>query len=198
MRKHKYLYKLQPFLNRPFFTAKEAKKAGIPSYELSYFCKICIIERITRGIYKSVEYDLKVDFQLEELVLIASSISKGVICLISALCLYDLTDQMMHEYWIAVPNSSKPPKRPHTRIIRMRNMTLGKEKIKLGKYILNIFNRERTIVDSFRFLSKEIAIKALQSYLSLKGKNKPDLIKLQKYAKLLRVNINDYLLSLTT
>ena len=198
MRKNIYLDKLQSFLNRPFFTAKEAKKSGIPSYELSYFCKIGILERIGRGIYKSVDYELNVDFHLEELVSIVLSVSNGVICLISALYLYDLTDQKMHEYWIAIPNSCKPPKRPHTRIVRMRNMTLGKEKIKLGKHELNIFNKERTIVDSFRFLSKEIAIKALQSYLVLRGKNKPDLIKLQKYAKLLKVNLNDYLLSLTT
>lgn len=198
MRKCKYSQKIQLLLKRPFFTAKEAKKTGIPSYELSYFCKLGMIERISRGFYKSAEYDLKVDFQWEELLLISRSIHGGVICLISALCIYDLTDEFMREYWIAIPNTMKPPKRPNTRIIRMRNIKLGKEQIKLGAYSVNIFNRERTIIDAFRFLSKEIAVKALQAYLSPKKGYKPDLKKLQKYAKLLRININDYIISLTS
>ena len=68
----------------------------------------------------------------------------------------------------------------------------------MGKYEVKIFDRERTIVDSFRYLSDEIAIKALQSYLKPSGEKKADLPKLSRYAKALRININKYIVALTT
>ncbi len=64
--------------------------------------------------------------------------------------------------------------------------------------MIPIFDRERTIVDAFRLLSREIAIKALKIALTKGGKNRIDLIKLQEYAKKLRCNIAPYLISLTT
>ena len=73
-----------------------------------------MIERAGRGLYRVAEASSGVDLDFEELVLTASSIPKGVVCLISALCYYNLTDQIMREYWIAIPNTDKSPKRPHT------------------------------------------------------------------------------------
>lgn len=49
-----------------------------------------------------------------------------------------------------------------------------------------------------RYLSKEIAIKALQAYLRQTGSAKPDLNKLLKYAKTLRVDIHPFIMALTT
>ena len=77
-------------------------------------------------------------------------------------------------------------------------MHLGVKMIKKGKYKVKIFDRERSVVDAFRYLSREIAIKALQAYLKSSQNHKPDLPKLSKYAKALRVDINHYILALTT
>lgn len=198
MKGSKYFGLLKPLLKRPFFRTEEAHEKGIPSHALCYFCKCKIIKRVSRGIYSPSDYEPKVDFPWENLALIASATPNGVICLISALCLYDLTDQIMREIWLAVPRNTKPPKRPNTRIIRMKNIELGRENMKLGEYKVQIFDRERTIVDAFRFLSKEIAIKALQAYLSRTGGYKPDLRKLDQYATLLGVDLTPYILSLTT
>jgi predicted transcriptional regulator of viral defense system len=198
MRKSKYYRPLAQLLKMPFFSTQDASRKGIPSYELSYYCKCGIIERISHGLYRPVHGAAKTDFQWEDLVLIAKSIPQGVICLISALCIYDLTDQIMRQSWIAIPNSAKKPKRPHLRVVRLRNISLGKTKIKLSKTTVNIFNRERTIVDAFRLLSHEVAIKALKAYLSWTGGYKPDLKKLQEYARLLHVEIHPYILALTT
>lgn len=60
-----------------------------------------------------------------------------------------------------------------------------------------IFDRERTIVDSFRLLSRETAIKALKAAITQGGKNRLNLIKLEAYAKQLRFDITPYLLSVT-
>jgi hypothetical protein len=61
-----------------------------------------------------------------------------------------------------------------------------------------IFDKERTIVDAFHLLSREMAIKALKMDLTQSSDQKLDLIKLQAYAKTLRVNIDPYLITATT
>jgi len=197
MRELKYIKQLKPFLKVPFFTAEEAEKQNVPRHALAYLVKRGDLERIYPGTYRFSTYEPKVEFQWENLGLIAASIHEGVICLISALVFYDLTDQVMRETWIAVPHKSHLPKRPNTRIIRMRNIDLGKTRITLGEYNVQIFDRERCIIDAFRILSKEIAIKALQRYFQNPAA-KPDPKKLGAYAKKLRINITPYILSNTT
>lgn len=198
MKESKYQSLLEKLLKEPVFKASEARSIGLPSRMLAYFCQKGVIERVGRGVYRVVEASSGVNLDFEELVLTVSTIPKGVVCLLSALCYYQLTDQIMREYWIAIPNTDKSPKRPHARIVRMRNMTLGLTAVKMGKYKVKIFDRERTIVDSFRYLSDEIAIKALQAYLKPSAGQKPDLPKLSRYAKTLRININRYIMALTT
>lgn len=197
MRQSKYLKQLELFHQVPFFTAKEAEKQDIPRYALAYLVKKGALEKVYPGAYRFPEYESEVEFQWENLALVATSIPEGVICLISALCYYDLTDQMMREIWIAIPHKSYPPKRPNTRIVRMRNIELGKIRISLGEHTVQIFDRERCVVDAFRYLSKEIAIKAIQKYFQSTNL-KPDPKKLGAYAKALRVNIIPYILSYTT
>lgn len=197
MRKLRYIKQLEPFRTAPFFTIKEAVKQGVPRHALAYLEKRGDLERVYPGTYRFSEYEPEVEFQWENLGLIASGIPESVICLISALVFYGLTDQAMREIWLAVPHQSHPPKRPNTKIVRMRNTDLGKTLIALGEYRVQIFDRERCIVDAFRYLSKEIAIKALQRYFQ--GKDvKPDPKKLGAYAKKLRLNITPYILSCTT
>ena len=141
--------------------------------------------------------DFGPDFEWEDLVLTALSIPNGVICLISALCYYGLTDEIMREFWIAVPHSTTAPKRDNAHIIRMRNISLGQIVIKIGNQQLKIFNRERAIVDAFRYLDKEIALKALQSYLQKNKETRPDIDKLLRYAKKLRVDLTSYISAFT-
>jgi len=197
MRHSKYEKQLEPLQHVPFFTAQQAVNRNVPRHALAYLLKKGTLERIYPGTYRFSEYEPKVDFQWEDLGLMAAAISKGVICLISALCYYELTDQVMREVWIAIPHESYPLKRPNARIIRMRNTSLGKTEIFVGEYKVKIFDRERCVVDAFRYLSKEIAIKAIQRYFKSTD-YKPNPKKLGAYAKALRVNITPYILAYTT
>ncbi len=60
-----------------------------------------------------------------------------------------------------------------------------------------IYDRERAIIDSFRLLSRETAIKALKFALQ-PGDRPLNLIKLQDYAEKLRFNRGPYLETATT
>ena len=82
--------------------------------------------------------------------------------------------------------------------MRTRDIELGRTEIKIGSEKIPIFNPERTIVDSFRYLSIEVAIKALKAGLEGRSGKKLDLIKLQTYAQKRKVNITPYVLTATT
>ena len=151
-----------------------------------------------RGVYRNPEIETGIDIQWEDLVIIAATIPRGVICLISALSIYNLTEEVMRQYWIATPNRMTAPRRPKAKIIRMRNMTLGRTEMEFGDYKIKIFDRERTVVDSFRYLSRETAIKALKSYLKGSNEHRPNIEKLRSYAKKLRVPLDPYILATTT
>jgi predicted transcriptional regulator of viral defense system len=198
MIKSKYASIFQSLSKKAFFSSAEGRKAGIPSRMLAYFLSKGNIERVYRGIYKikDIEFDSEFDFEWEDLAITALSIPNGVICLISALCYYDLTEEIMREYWIAIPHATTAPSRENVRFVRMRNISLGQTMIKIGNQNLKIFDRERTIIDSFRYLDEEIALKALQSYLKSNKDTKPDIDKLLKYAKKLRVNLTPYISAL--
>ena len=198
MRSAKALSTLAPLLKKPYFTAKEAQDMGVSPAVLSYYVKTGHLKRIRRGAYRSIDYQNSLAFQWEDLIEAVYSIKDGVVCLISALAIYDLTEEIPRQHWIAISHKTSVKSSKELKIIRYRNMQLGKTQIKLEGTIISIFDRERTIVDAFRLLSLETAIKALKDAISKGGKNRIDLIKLQDYAKKLRFNIDPYLTSITT
>jgi len=193
-----YKKQLKTLLARPLFTAADAKSMGIHPSNVNYYIKLNLIERIGRGVYRGIGSAVNTDFQWEELVLIANSVPNGVICLISALSIYNLTDELPRQHWIAIPHSTTSPKRNKARFIRMRDTETGKTRYKLGKEVITIFNQERTIVDAFRYLSKEIAIKALKKAVNRKKQEKFNLNRLQNYARKFRLNLEPYILTVTT
>ncbi len=190
--------KLRKLLKQLMFSASEARSVGIHPSLLAYYVKKGLIERIERGFYRGSGAVTDIDFQWEDLVLASKSIPEGIVCLISALAIYEMTDEIPRQHWIAVPNSSRAPKRKNVKILRMRNTELGQTVISIGNQKINIFDRERTIVDAFRYLGKEIAIKALKAGLAQKGEKKIRLTKLQDYARKLRFDIKPYVMAVTT
>lgn len=198
MRPKTVLLKLKPLLKAPSFTSQEAASLGVSSAELSHYVKTGDIIRLSLGIYRSTHAPQFDDFRWEDLILAITRVKQGVICLVSALSLYDLTEEIPRQHWIAIPNNTLHRGNSAVKIIRMRNIKLGKSFIKLNNQKLPIFDRERTIIDSFRYLGIETALKALRNALTKKGKEKIELEKIRKYAKILHVNIEPYLLALTT
>jgi predicted transcriptional regulator of viral defense system len=137
------------------------------------------------------------DFRWEDLMSATQATKNGVICLTSALAIYGLTEEIPRQHWIAIRNSTRHRAASSTKVIRMRNIELGKTTIKMSGLTLPIFDRERTIIDSFRYLGVETALKALKAALSKKGAEKIDPEKLRNYSKKLRFDIEPYLLAVT-
>lgn len=194
-----YFHMLAPLLKKPLFTSKEAKELGIHPALLSYYVKIGRLRRINRGVYQNSDYQGEISFRWKDLIAAVYAVNGGVICLISALAIYDLTDEIPRQHWIGIRHGTDAIGGPQLKIVRFRNMDLGKTIVDLEGISVPIFDRERTLIDAFRLLSREVAIKALKMALTQPlSSEKIDLIKLQAYAKKLRVNIDPYLMTVIT
>jgi hypothetical protein len=71
-------------------------------------------------------------------------------------------------------------------------MSLGVQTKRIAEIEVRIFDPERTIVDSFRLLDFETAMKALKLYLQGKC-GRPNIKKINLYSKELRAGVNKYL-----
>src|SRR3990167_7952920 len=191
------LDKLRPLLLAPSFTSKDARVRGVSSSTLAYYVKQNELTRIGHGIYRGANAPMPTDFRWEDLIEAMQRVKEGVICLTSALSLYRLTEEMPSQHWIAIRNDTVHRAMPSTKVVRMRNLTLGKTKIKIGNITLPIFDRERTIVDAFRYLGREAALKALKTALTKKGSEKINIEKIRQYATKLRVKIEPFLIVMT-
>lgn len=191
------LKKLKPLLNTPSFTSEEARFYGVSSSTLAYYVKQNELTRIGHGIYRGANAPVVDDFRWEDLIEAMQRVKEGVICLTSALSLYQLTEEMPSQHWIAIRNETIHRAMPGTKVVRMRNLMLGKTTIKIGNITVSIFDRERTIVDAFRYLGLETALKALKIALTKKGREKIDIEKIRQYAKKLRIKIEPFLIAMT-
>lgn len=198
MRQKNYLKAISPLLERPIFSAKEAKALGVSAAALNHYVKTGILKRISRGIYQRASASPSAPGRWNDLIEAVYSKTGGVVCLISALAIYDLTEEIPRQHWIGIRHGTSANGNRQIKIVRFRNMEVGKTEIALEGVKIPIFDRERTIIDAFRLLSRETAIKALKAAIAVRGKNRLDLRKLESYAKKLRFNIDPYLLSVTT
>lgn len=181
----------------PFFTVDEAEDSGISRRMLSYYVSKGLIERLEHGLYRYKDSNAEIDIKWYDLAIAAKSVKNGVICLASALVYYGLSEDFINEYWVAIPHSRSRQSNEKFRFVRMRDTKLGVKKIKLSGIEVEIFDHERTIIDSFRLLDQETAIKALKAYLS-GTKVKPNLRKLKDYSKKLRQDISPYIETIIT
>ena len=179
---------LMKFLDKNnFVTVNEGKRLGVSPMMLSRLAAGEKIYRIEHGVYAK---DLGwLTDPLKKYIVACARYPKAVICGISALTYYDLTDEEERQFWIALP----PPKTVNNawyRVIRPKGKaySLGIERHAFGKRFVKIYDVEKTIVDAFKYGTEEVALKALKGYLRRKDK---DILKLCEYARELKKPLDD-------
>ncbi len=114
-----------------------------------------------------------------------------MVCLISALALHDLTTQIPHEVYLAVPRDSEPPRLdyPPIRVFRFASKAFAagiESKGKDGTQV-RVYSREKTLADCFKYRNKiglDTAVEALKRY---KQQGRIDADALMRYAQTCRV-----------
>ena len=195
--KKKNQISIQMLLRNYFVHSRDFRENGHPLGLLRYYAKKGILKRVGRGLYLNVQHPPHIDFKWEDLVYTVLSIPNGIITGISALDIYNLTDEIPRFHWIAIPNNTSIGSRPSVTAIRTRNHQLGLSSIKIGDVKVPIYEKERILPEAFKLLSRETAIKALKEAFK-SGKKRININKLVDYSKKLRTNIIPYLEVITT
>jgi predicted transcriptional regulator of viral defense system len=168
--------------------ASQAKTLGIDPKTIAEMRKAGLVNKISRGLYRLAEYP---HLDYPDLVIVASRIPKAVICLISALAFHNLTTQVPHKVYIALPKSVRRPqiRYPQLDIIWLSGESYenGIEEHSLDGITVPIYSKGKTVADCFKFRSKvgkDIAIEALRDYVQLPKANIGELL---LYARMDRV-----------
>lgn len=168
-------------------TMSEALDLGIHRRELYTLRESGELETVSRGLYKLPTKN----FAWPDFIVIAKKIPNSVICLISALAFYEITTQIPHYVYVALPSKAHKPKIEHPPMryfwYTEKLLTTGVRKIQLNGFNVKIFDIEKTLIDCVKFRNKigmDIVIEALKMYWQRKN---TDIDKLFAYAKLFRV-----------
>ena len=176
--------------NGGFASMKELKEANFHTREITLLVKERTIEKIKPGFYRLSDYGYFKDVNVS-LITVCRAEPQSVICLLSALDYYEMTDFNPSEIYYAIPHSQKkksisyPPVK--TFFFRDRFYNPGIEIIETKYGELRIYNREKTVCDMFRYrnkLGEDLAMQSLKNYLKLK---KRSIATLMKYAEICQV-----------
>jgi predicted transcriptional regulator of viral defense system len=166
----------------------QAQKLGINQNTLKRMLAAGLLNKPTRGVYRLASLPPLTN---PDLVQVSLQAPASVIFLLSALAFHDLTDQIPHSVYIALPADIKAPRieYPPLKVIRLSQKTYASGIVEhtIDGVCVRIYCREKTIADCFKFRNKigqDIAIAALKDYLR---QPKPDIPKLLEYARLDRV-----------
>ena len=146
------------------------------------------VHQLARGLFRLAEMP---PLNQTDLVTISAKSPQAIIYLVSALSFHELTTQIAHDVWIAVPRNSEPPRFefPPVRTSRLSDAaySTGIESHEIDGVIVRVYSAEKTLVDCFARRNEvglDVALEALRSYVA-RGRTNVDLA--MEYASKLRV-----------
>lgn len=183
------------FLNYNFtMTTAQLNKEKLYYRDIQRMLDEGLIEKVKRGYYHWIE-----DYGTSEVALINSLFPDAVFCMETALFFYKYSDRNPAEWNITVDKNTSRQRTnidyPFIKAYRVEPalLNLGETDGIIEFTKVRIYDRDRTICDVLRNMSKmdkEIFNKAIQRYVNEPQKNIPNLM---EYAKALRVQkkVND-------
>ena len=178
----------------------DALKAGINRRTLYSMRDEGVVERLSRGTYRLASLPELAD---PDLVTVATRIPNGVICLISALALHELTTQVPHAIDVAVTRGTEVPRLDYPPIkvywFSGKAFTEGVHTKPTDGLQLKVYCPEKSIADAFKYRNKlglDVAVEALSTWRRQKGAKMELLL---QYARICRVErvIRPYLEAVT-
>ena len=175
--------------NGGILRTSRAKSLGVDQPILTQMCDAGLLVRETRGVYRLADLP---PLSHPDFVKVAVRIPESVICLVSALSFHSLTTQIPNHVYIALPRAKRKNPRfdsPPLYIVYLSEKPYqsGIESHELDGVWVQIYHREKTVADCFKFrnkIGKDIALEALRDYLRLPDRS---ISKLMEYARINRV-----------
>ncbi|HKK44262.1 MAG TPA: type IV toxin-antitoxin system AbiEi family antitoxin domain-containing protein [Balneolaceae bacterium] len=166
----------------------EVLDAGVHRRTLYHMRDEGIVTAIQRGVYQLTESE---PLSNPDLVIVAKKIPEARVCLISALSIHEMTDEIPHKVHIALPRSSWQPELdyPPLKVYRFSEETIdsGLQTQTIDGVEVKVFNPAKTIADCFKFRNQiglDITIEALKRGIK---EGKATCKDIYKYAEICRV-----------
>ena len=152
-----------------FFRPSQLESLGIPYHRLRQLERDEAVERVGWGLYRLAGAEPTEGYSI---AFVCARVPNAIVCLLSALQVYEIGTQLPHQVWIAIPYKAKPPVLTDmgVRLIRFSGAawTYGVQETKFEGVPARITSPARTVVDCFRFqrlIGREAALEALREAL---------------------------------
>lgn len=175
--------------NKGILRFTQVIEEGFDAKYLKALVKKGRVEKLGHGLYR---FSQSKALSNPDLVTVALMSPKGVICLISALAYYEVTDEIPRHVDVALPRGARPNKIDYPPVqyfhFSQEAWKAGVETHTIDSHPVKIYNLAKTIADCFKFRNKieiSVAREALKTAVSEK-KAKP--LDIFHYAKICRVD----------
>ena len=186
-KKHKKIIKILKTRNG-YARSKDILAEGIHQRDIKSILDKGIVIKVKNGLYRLSDTPV---ISNQSFIDLACAVPEGVICLLSALSYYEITTFNPSVISMAIHRKSWRPKIEYPPVefyyFSKKQFEAGIDKIKIKDHKINIYCREKTICDCFRYRNKlgiDIAKEGLSEYIKQKDRN---LERLLKYAEICRV-----------
>lgn len=161
------------------FYYKELLECGLSRYQIEKKVANKELHKIEKGIYSDEK-------EPSEVEIIAKKYPKAILTLNSAFFYYGLTDRIPDYYYMATDKKSRSIENKIIKQIYTKRelLNIGQTKIKIENSEVNIYDKERMLIELIRYKSKlpyEMYKEVINNYRKIK--DKIDFIKLYKYAQ---------------
>lgn len=163
------------------FTPADVARAGLPRHATYAWRDAGVVVELARGVYRKADAP---ETAYLDLLAATTRAPRAIVCLVSALTVHDLTDEIPPAVQLAVPRGVHPPRisYPPVEFSRFDPTTfdLGREEFEAapGEFIA-VYSAERTVADCMRLrhrVGDTVAIRALRTYLSRHQNKAADLM----------------------
>jgi predicted transcriptional regulator of viral defense system len=131
------------------------------------------LDQVRRGLYRLADAEPLAE---HDLVVVAATYPRAVICLVSALAYHDITTEIPHAVAIALPKGAEQPRLtfPPLDVYRFSGAAYeqGREQHEADGQILQVYSPEKTLADCFKF-RQQLGMSVCQEALRLYRERKP-------------------------
>jgi predicted transcriptional regulator of viral defense system len=148
--------------------SRDLAAEAIPRVVLTRLERAGELVRVGRGLYQLAGADVGAHHSIAAA---AARVPRGIVCLLTALRVHDLTTQQPAEIWMAIDVKARKPRANDLglRVVRFsgKALVVGVELRRLDGVKVKITSPARTVVDCFRYRNKiglDVALEALRDY----------------------------------
>jgi predicted transcriptional regulator of viral defense system len=149
------------------------------------------VEPLAKGLYRLADAPVP---RNPDLLTVARKAPEAVVCLLSALAFHDLTTQVPHAVYVALPTGSRAPRLEHPPLevfeFGGEAFSAGIQTHDLDGVPVRVYSPEKTLADCFKYRNRiglEVAVEALRLYVERRAVRAEDIMRFARICRVARV-----------